>query len=314
LRAFFELVCEYLAEVDDAHFHLEGGIDHSLQGKFADGMVPYFADVVVTHTDGRFYLAEESLGSSTEEEVELIGVPVIVDPYVTESGHPYLFPTLPRPSGAATREARPAFLLGVMAPRTTPPESVAVSIRVPAGSSGGRDTPSREISFPLHRGRVRLADREETDWRLTWLPNAGLPVLTVRSMSVQELAGMPESADTLRHQQAVILDLRGNNGGSDMPAMMWCRRFSDQEFGWVCGVALASGRPEPIRRWWSVRGRKLGDFGSTLPAAPSPYHGSLVVLADSGVASSGETFTAPGRAGWWGHGGGGEHGRMRALR
>ena len=53
---------------------------------------------------------------------------------------------------------------------------------------------------------------------------------------------------------------------------------------------MASARPEPMRRWWSVRGRKLGDFGSSLPAAPSPYHGSLVVLTDSGVASSGETF------------------------
>jgi C-terminal processing protease CtpA/Prc len=105
---------------------------------------------------------------------------------------------------------------------------------------------------------------------------------------------MPLSAVELRERDAVLLDLRGNGGGADSYAVEWCSRFSRQGFRLYTGfAAFHAGAEHPIDRWSCELALELPEAEAGSSAMPDePYGGRLVVLVDSGTASSGESFTA----------------------
>ena len=107
-------------------------------------------------------------------------------------------------------------------------------------------------------------------------------------MNRARLDGLSDTAAELRDQDLVVLDLRGNGGGSDMPAREWVARFSHQWFRWGCGSTLHKGERDPLKRWTSWSGSRFRMGGEDYPG--TPFSGRLAVLADAGVASSGETF------------------------
>jgi len=270
---FFDLIADYLSPVSDTHFSLSGiGLDSReltrRSKRFISSLVPYFTDLRIQRSD--------ELLSVTDGPTALIGKPltaaaVIENPHTAEPDVPYLFPTLPREPER--------YLLGCLTMDRK--ESAPGSLSVTIGSS---------IDLPLHRGRVRLSDRRPNNWEVFYPPAVQPAVLSVRTMSERRLAGMETTADTLRHYDRVILDLRGNGGGSDSPAMTWCRNFSGQAFEWECGATLWRDETDHLRRWSSWIGGHLSDMLGPAPDVP-PYPGEILVLVDKAVASSGETFT-----------------------
>jgi hypothetical protein len=120
-----------------------------------------------------------------------------------------------------------------------------------------------------------------------------LPWLSVATMDEEAAGRVPGSADTLRKTPAVLLDLRGNGGGSDTPAISWCRRFSGQPFEWIASIQPRLVTGDPLRRYATRVGGRLEPDAADGPkgvVARQPYTGRLVVLVDKQVASSGETF------------------------
>jgi hypothetical protein len=146
----------------------------------------------------------------------------------------------------------------------------------------------------LHRGRVGGTGTARGIWMLRWPPNAPLPTLAVGTMDERIGQKIVPSADTLRQQPAVLLDLRGNGGGSDAPAIAWCRRLARQSFEWIASIQPRSRQTDPLRRYATRLGGRLDPDAPDGPpgeVAPQAYAGRLVVLVDKDVASSGETFT-----------------------
>ncbi len=253
--AYFDLVMAYLEPVQDTHFHLavtaiEGGGIVAFHERLVSSTAPYFVDGHVVGADA--------------------DLPVIPPPHRAQLGVPYRFPTLPRDG------IDPAFLVGVLGDPEAPPAELTLD---------GGDGPK---AFPVHRGRA-LTEGRDRGWGVTEPPDAPLPVLTVTTMREASLRDLGASADSLRQQPAVVLDLRGNGGGSDSPARQWCSRFSHQWFRWGCHAQVVPGEAAPLRHWYSGSDHAYILHGGD--AAEVPYDGQLFVLTDTGVASSGETFT-----------------------
>lgn len=182
-------------------------------------------------------------------------------------------------------------------------------------------------SFPLRRlqsGGAATGTRafERTDPR-------GVPHLRLRSLHVGELATLRSfvsSAPKLRSAPVVVLDVRGNPGGTDGPVRSWFqgltagvltyprvhRLISDVTLqGDVnarrCELARSrldtSGRAHVERRLQQAESslrearqaeKPARDWARTTPthqgAAPAPFGGALVVLADARCASACETL------------------------
>jgi hypothetical protein len=251
---YFDLVMTYLEPVQDTHFHLsvtaleDGGVVEYNE-RLVDSTAPYFADGHVVGGD--------------------VDLPVVPPPNRAQLGVPYRFPTLPRDG------IDPAFLIGVLGDPESPPTELTLD---------GEDGPR---TLPVHRGRA-LTEGRDRGWGVTEPPDAPLHVLTVTTMRESSLRGLDASADSLRQQPAVILDLRGNGGGSDSPARQWCSRFSHEWFRWGCHAQVVPGEAAPLRHWYSGSDHTYILNGGD--AAEVPFDGQLFVLTDTGVASSGETF------------------------
>jgi hypothetical protein len=174
-----------------------------------------------------------------------------------------------------------------------PDGKLALPLRGARGRGGRRDDAVRNVRVPLHRGRAGLTGRGRAAWELTPGKAGAAPRLAVSTMDAKRLQGFPACADTLREKPALILDLRGNPGGSDAPAIEWCQRFSGQDYYWQAQV-MQDYSSNPAN--WSgdhclgVPGKMLSWRSGEYEPASVPYAGRLCVLADKGVASSGETF------------------------
>ena len=254
-EAFFALVVEYLAPVQDTHFHLSGMAlggegTRELRARMVDSLEPYFADGVVDET--------------------AFEIPVLPEPHAVEAGVPHLFPTFPDDEGKAL------YLVGVLADPNDPPSSIELR------------QDGAVVPVPVHRGRVNVGHQDQ-GWALHTPDDVPLPVLHVTTMRESRLDGLAATADSLRQESAVVLDLRGNGGGSDSPAREWCSRFTHQWFRWSCHAQVVRGETEPLRHWYSGSDHAYILHGGD--AAQHPYEGKLFVLTDTGVASSGETFT-----------------------
>jgi hypothetical protein len=251
---YFDLAVRYLAPVQDSHFRMDG------TGVGAEGSIRRRAQLVDSLVP---YFADgvvDAYGLSLQR---------LPGPDEARANVPYLFPTLPRDGHD------PAWLIGVLADPDDPPRFIDV---------GTAEEPQR---LEVHRAKVFKGPTERS-WSVSRWPDTPLPVLAVGTMNRQRLDGLADSATELRDEQTVVLDLRDNGGGSDDPAREWVARFSHQWFRWGCGSSLNKGESDPLRRWQSWADSRFRAGGEGFP--DEPYGGRLAVLADSAVASSGETF------------------------
>ena len=295
---FVSLVQDLLGPVQDTHFVLdavgpsEDGSFKTVRGQFIHGVRPFLTGLSVERTTKGLHVASAPDTLASLIGSEPIGLAPIGDPYEIETGVAYLFPTLPGETGAER------FLVGVMA--VAPDTPADVLVRFGPGA--------RETRLKLHRGRMResalYSDAEQSvgggcpatarpgsGFRLCRPPDTLIPWLAVRTMAEERLEGLSASADSLRVKPAFVLDLRGNGGGSDSPAMDWMMRLSAQPLR-VMGSVQRSGREtDPLRAITSFAfGVWRPDPGMMPGLAIAPYDGKVAVLIDRGVASSGETM------------------------
>ena len=268
---------EYLAFVQDSHFWLET----PGQGRryLVRGFVPEFTDVRVARVAAGFEVIESEAGDPKLIGARLVDVPIVRIELATPDD-PRLFPTVPHDP------EREEFLLGRLR-RDAAETALEVSFTLPDGAR-------REAALPLHRGRAkwdgRLPFSDQPDrraWSLDLPPDAPWPTLGVRTMVARELGeGLGDTADELRGQDALILDLRGNHGGSDDAAHEWCGRLSPQTFDNCPWANLDDGFAEGAARWSCGRTSRWSWSGG----ATESFAGRLFLLIDRDVASSGETF------------------------
>lgn len=242
-----------LDPVLDTHFTLEGaalGADGTIvsrKDRLSRHWEPWFAETRLREEGGQLLLDGQPLGDPP---------PPVPDPAHAALGVLYRFPTLPE--GDA-----PGWLLGELVQRGDEPE---------APNLGGR-------TLTLHRADPGSLD----SWDPFTLRTGEVPVLEVRTMVAEDLAGLADTATALRKMNRIILDLRFNGGGSDQPAMDWFARLGAGRLRWTPGGDLAPGEAPRAARWtrWGE-----GHIGRGRPR----FHGALEVLIDGSVASSGETF------------------------
>jgi hypothetical protein len=294
------LLQEFLDPIQDTHFSIQaegptkdGGFS-SVRARFIRGYSPFYTDLRIGRTpEGlRVVSAPDTLASMIGAEP--VGVGVIGDPYEVKPGTAYLFPTLPDPTGGER------YLLGILSVESDAPKEVRVDF-----GPGKHDR-----RLPVHRGRMResvlysgAGAKDTTDcttrtnpgtgWNLCLPPKTPVPWLANRTMVEQNLNGFAASADTLRTVPDFVLDLRGNGGGGDSPALDWISRLSAQEVRMMGSVQRTSQEADPLKsissRPFGIRAPGAG--GASARPASTIYQGRVAVLVDRGVASSGETMT-----------------------
>lgn len=281
---------QYLAVIADEHTQTAVSIKDS-NGKVVTNLrrpalsqPPYFTDVRVREAGGKFTIAEAPDDLSSWLGAEVIGVPIIGSPAAAEPRRAYLFPTLPRAEAKGAKEYLLGFLSGPLLQKPwTPPKTLTTAVRSATGE--------RQPELPVHRGRTAL---DKSQQRPPWTLREGSPpVLEVRTMNPQKLEGLPATADRLQKTPLLVLDLRANGGGSDLPGMEWCARLTSytvEDPNGFCNIRF--GATDPLRRWNSSFGFNwLGRLRPTRSGdAGEPFGGQLVVLADNGTGSAGEGF------------------------
>lgn len=180
------------------------------------------------------------------------------------------------------------------------------------------------MAVPLRRLHAPVAESNRAAYERV---DGRVPRLRVRDLSgerEEELAPLVASAAELRSAPAVVLDVRGNGGGSDSPVTAWFTALTDGELryntidelvsevtcqGTLNVTACSESRSGRRPAWAEALGARARD---TLAAARhdgertfrryrsytnvdrgtagQPYHGALVVLTDNDCASSCETF------------------------
>lgn len=170
-------------------------------------------------------------------------------------------------------------------------------------TAAGLRTPSwAQVNLPLPINEVV---------RAYTLEQREVPILRIRTFSAtaQEYEGFADSATRLRDAPVVLVDLRGNPGGSDAWARDWYLALSDTLFrypaihelrstithkGDLNRQACSGAQPEhalpPLLREWNLS-EQLTFKGQ----APSPFQGRLLLLTDSDCASACESFVRFGR-------------------
>ena len=275
----FEVLAAYLAPVDDVHFHLrlDDGDEQTppITRRFYNDYTAYFSDLRLRDVDGA-----PTVTSARDDQAELIGTRLTGIPLAAVDtaslDEPLLFPTVPERAG--DRE----YLFGVFS--GSKPEMLHAQSFVRSDGS------TVSATLPLHRGRALKRDAQKcAPWELLGPPEVPLPTLRVRTAVIDELGvGPAPTGSVLREEPAVVLDLRGNLGGSDKVANDWCARFSPQAYRYPGNAMYGGG------------GFSAAFVGGSFPLADdeadnaptTPYAGRLFILVDRNVASSGETFTA----------------------
>jgi thiol-disulfide isomerase/thioredoxin len=283
LSDFIDLLSDYLRITNDRHLLIQAVYSQSewRDRRPVSGCLPFFTDALVREEAGRRVLVEVPAELSHLQGAEIADIAVIPTPRTAELGRAYLFATLPRdPQQSDTKE----YLLGLLADEAQdPPESVTVSLLTPGTTSLRR---REQVALALHRGRVVFRGERDPAWSVDLEP---VPVVSVRRMWGDGLEGIPGTAAQVRDRAVVVLDLRGNGGGSDLWAVDWCSRFTDQPLRTYLGYAgFRRGETDPLRRWDS----RIQEYSRRpeTERAEGTFRGRLFVLIDENVASSGETF------------------------
>lgn len=241
---------ELLSPVRDAHFTLEGSAI-TAEGRPTSASRRFTPGWRPYFADGR---VTGGAGTWTLDGAPIPDVPPVPGPHDVVLGVPYRFPTV-------LADGSRAWLLGEFA--TSKPGPLAI---------GG-------LALPLHPSRSEHKGRRDP-WTL-----AG-DVLSVTTMKEASLDGLAATAKTLRERSRIVLDLRGNGGGSDHPAQDWITTLHAGPYRWTPGVQLRVGDGPRAQRQKPWSGATLGKKATRRTA----YAGRLQVLTDSGIASSGETF------------------------
>ncbi len=281
---------QYLGVIDDLHTQTavsikdSEGEPHTNLRRPALSQPPFFTDVRVREIAGKFTIAEAPDDLSLWLGAAVVGVPIIGSSTAAEPRRAYLFPALPRANSNGAKEYLLGFLSGPLLRKPyTPPKSLTVTV--------GTATGEQELELPVHRGRTSLdAQQPRPPWTLVEEP---APILEVRTMNPQKLAGLPATADSLRRAPLIVLDLRANGGGSDLPGLEWCARLTGyrvEDPNGFCNIRI--GAADPLRRWNSSFGYNWVGRLRPLEAArvEDAFGGQLVILADNGTGSAGEGF------------------------
>jgi hypothetical protein len=241
-EAFEWLVSKGLAPIDDPHVSVWAGEDRSHGIRWLGrGASARFTDLRV---DASRTVVEGPSGW-IGKVIQLPPVPV--DPAEVEPENAYIFPSL-APDGSER------WLVGVLTVDGL--ESLALDGE----------------ALPLHDPRGRYDGPREPAWSLQG------EVLTVLNMDPADQQEMPTTAHALRGMPHVVVDLRGNEGGSDEPAADWVRGFS-------AGVYTYQAASFKTPHGW-LRYKEDPERVTDVP----PYEGHLDILVDRYTCSSGEVF------------------------
>lgn len=179
-------------------------------------------------------------------------------PHEARLGELYRYPTL-------EADGSPGWLVGLFALHEDQPD--------PAFLDGH--------TLRLHRASVAPAPGGAPYGVLS----ADVPVVYVRTMAPDQVAGLEQTAPSLKGASRLILDLRQNGGGSDGPAKRWFTALGVGPLTLAPGGNLKAGAAP-----YASRMSTWGPHDAGAIALPDGFRGALRVLIDEGVASSGETF------------------------
>ena len=181
---------------------------------------------------------------------------------------------------------------------------------------------------PIHPSQARLASSHPRPYRLTRIPYPRIELGSFSALYSVELEEFVRSADDLREEPMIVLDLRGNSGGSDRFGKEWLESLTGRTFQtwnirelvspvtlqgdvllheWLLAnngaraakeeaggrlayfkERLAEGRRNGLERKWIDVPGPPSDNRET--AIGKPFHGRLILLTDRGTQSSAETF------------------------
>ena len=225
----------------------------------------------------------------------------------------FLFKTLPGKTGVED------FLVGKWS-KQSHPDPLPIRVRTEEGEI-------LEWDQPLHSPKCRLSAPSLRPFRLTYIP---FPRIEIRTFSI--LMGNPleqflQSAEKAKAEKKVVVDLRGNPGGSDRYGREWLARlFGKRSHGWEVSelVSPVTFQGDVLLHRWLLSRSKLTsqkkDLGGRLAfaeeqlelaekekverhwkrsiqedslsdtEADEAFEGTLLLFVDSNTGSSAETF------------------------
>ncbi|MCA9424725.1 MAG: hypothetical protein KC994_06600 [Candidatus Omnitrophica bacterium] len=300
---FLDLLRGYLQRIPDLHF---GVFD---RGQWLPARQPerVFLTGIRVRKEGAapLIVVEAPRGHSETVGSELVTID-------GETSSDFLFETLPGKSGARD------YYLGKWSTESEP-APVGIEVKTPEGKSV-------QWKQELHSPGVRLKSSSGRPFRLTYIPFPRIEIRTFSALVGLDLDQFRESAERAKDFDSVVVDLRGNQGGSDRYAREWLETlFGAPAKGWniselVSPVTLQGnvllhqwllsharngaekkeigGRlayaieqldqaeKESIERHWE----KFSGESMSDPQTNQPFNGKLVLLVDSNTSSSAETF------------------------
>jgi C-terminal processing protease CtpA/Prc len=177
-----------------------------------------------------------------------------------------------------TRENLPAirYVYGILSPR----QSLRLAVRSPAGEARTLElkphiTKGREVISAEHADRVyeRWAEREAARESLTAEPGGGLLVWRLNTFDAPARK-IDDVMKKARKYDALVLDLRGNGGGSEETLRHLIGYFFDRE------VKVGETKTRKGVRPWAAKPKGESRL----------FRGRLTVLVDSDSASAAEVF------------------------
>jgi len=290
--ALFDLLVEYLSVLEDGHLQLSAPDPEAPRAGWERPATPWqqmwFSDWITERVGHRHLLI--AAGSQAQRYLgwEVVGLEEVTPGEGLPVGRAALYPSLSQEPGAA---ARRRYRLGWAAPHGQQPARVSVELVPPSGTvvrvavafdrSPAVGTP-RPGSGQAHSA-VTLDLPEEQDRPA---------VLRIRSFNEKHAAALLETAAPLRDRDRIVVDLRGNRGGSARLVTAWLEEFS----GRPLGEAIADGRM-PIESsgataGWVCHLEGLPHFPDQPACGAASTVPRLVVLVDRDTASAAEAFTA----------------------